>query len=131
MHNYTVTFVYDGDFDLPDNPAERERKIPEMVIEKMEKHDFEMVDFNLTQNYEDNYAEHYIDDPYLHRSVLEIKVDLSLEDLKTREAIYEQCLLAVKQHELDLCRAYENENHKLGMLQSIICLRVKSNVKLS
>ncbi len=129
MNNYTVTFVYDGDFDLPDDVDKRDREVPRMVLQKMEKHEFDMVDFNLTDNYQDDYAERYIEDPYLHRSVVEIKLDLTRKDLQSREAIYEKCLEAMRHRELNLCRAYENDNEKLGMLQSIICFEV--NEKMS
>lgn len=128
MNNYTVTFVYDGDFDLPDEIEIRDREVPRMVLKKMEAHDFDLVDFNLTQNYQDDYADRYIEDPYLHRSVVEIKLGLTQKDLSSREAIYEKCLEAMRHHELNLCRAYENDNEKLGMLQSIICFEVKEQM---
>lgn len=129
MYNYTVTFVYDGDFDLPDEPEILYRKVPDMVLKKMEHHEFELVDFNLTQNYDDGYAERYIDDPYLHRSVLEIKLGLGREHLQSREAIYNRCLEAMRSGGLTLCRAYENDNPKMGMLQSIICLEAQDNTQ--
>lgn len=122
MDNYTVTFVYDGSFDLPDDPQEIDEKVPGMVLEKLEKHEFELADFNLTQNYDDEYAESYIEtDPYRHRAVLELKLDLNIRDLNSREAIYHRCLDAVKHGELHLCRAYENDDKEQGILQSIIC----------
>ena len=128
MDNYTVTFVYDGDFDLPDNPEIRDREVPSMVLAKLEKHEFQLADFNLTQNYDEEYAEKYIDDPFLHRSVVEVKLKLTWDDLQSRERIYERCLNALRHHDLNLCRVYENENDKLGMLQSIICFEVKEQM---
>jgi hypothetical protein len=125
MDNYTLIFVFDGDFDLPDEPEVRDRKVPDMVLDKFEKQEFELVDFNLTKHYDDDYVEEYIDDPYLHRSVVEIKMPLSMEEMQTREAIYETALEALKKKELTLCRAFENDNKKLGMLQSIICFEEK------
>jgi hypothetical protein len=125
MDNYTLIFVFDGDFDLPDELQVRDRKVPGMVLDKFEKQEFELVDFNLTKHYDDDYVEEYIDDPYLHRSVVEIKMPLNMEEMQTREAIYETALEALKKNELTLCRAFENDNKKLGMLQSIICFEEK------
>jgi hypothetical protein len=121
MDNYTLIFVLDGDFDLPNDPEVRDRRVPGMVLDRFEKQEFELVDFNLTKHYDDDYVEEYIDDPYLHRSVVEIKMPLKMEELPSREAIYETALDALKNEELTLCRAFENDNKKLGMLQSIIC----------
>jgi hypothetical protein len=120
MDNYTMTFKYDGDFDLPNDPEIRDAKVPGMVLEKMEGNEFELIDFNLSRHYDDDNAEEYIEDPFLHRSVLEIKLDLTMEDLQSREAIYSRCLEAMQSNKLRLKRAYENDNKKMGMLQSII-----------
>lgn len=126
MDNYTVTFMYDGDLDIPNEPEEMDKTVPHLVMEKLVAHEFEMIDFNLTENYLEEYAETYISDPYLHRCILEVKINLSMDNLQTRESIYERCVKEMQQNELKLCRAYENENSKLGMLQSIICLEVES-----
>lgn len=125
MDNYTVTFMYDGDFDLPNDPEIRDKSVPKMILRKLERHEFELIDFNLTENYQDNYADTYISDPYLHRCILEIKTNLTRNDLKSREAIYNRCLREMQHGDLKLCRAYENENTKLGMLQSIICFEAE------
>jgi hypothetical protein len=120
MYNYTVTFKYDGEFDLPNDPEILEKKVPGMVLDKLEKHEFELIDFNLSANYDTSNASRYIEDPYLHRAVLEISLDLTKADLKTRESIYNRCLLAMQNGELTLCSTYENEDNREGMLQSIM-----------
>ena len=125
MDYYTLIFVLDGDFDLPDDAEVCKRRVPGMVLEKMEQQEFELVDFNLTKHYDSDYVEEYIDDPYLHRSVVEIKMPLDMNDMKTRQAIYERAITALKNGALILCRAFENDNKKLGMLQSIICFEMK------
>ena len=125
MYTYTMTFTYDGDFDLPNDPFLRERMVPGMVLEKLERRDFELVDFNLSQNYDSTSAERYIANPGINRSVLEIRLDLSPADLKSREAIYSRCLKAMKQGRLKLESAHENENEELGLLQSIIVFDMK------
>lgn len=127
MHNYTMTFKYDGEFDLPDEPEVRHRELPAMVLEKLEKHQFELVDFNLTENYDREHAKVYISDPYIHRSVLEISLDLSMADLKSRKSIYTRCLDALQDDELNLERAFENDDKEKGMLQSIIVFEMRNN----
>ena len=129
MHNYTMTFKYDGEFDLPDAPEERDRDLPAMVLEKLEKRQFELVDFNLTENYDREHGKAYIKDPLIHRSVLEIRLDLSMGDLKSRGAIYMRCLNAMQDNELLLEHAFENDNKEKGMLQSIIVFEMKNNQK--
>lgn len=126
MDKYTLIFVLDGDFDLPNDPEVRDKEVPGMVLDKLENREFELVDFNLTKHYDDDHVEEYIDDPYLHRSVVEVKLPLAMQELESRDAIYERCLEAMKHEQLELCRAFENDNKKLGMLQSIICFEVKA-----
>jgi len=120
-----MTFKYDGEFDLPDDEESRKKEVSGMVLEKLEKHEFELVDFNLTQNYDREYAKVYIDDPFLHRSVLEIKLDLTIADMKNREALYARCLKALQDNEVVLEYAFENDDKKNGMLQSIIVFENK------
>lgn len=125
MYNYTMTFKYDGEFILPNELRARAREVPLMVLQKMECNEYEMVDFNLSQNYDSTSAERYIANPGINRSVLEIRLDLSPADLKSREAIYSRCLKAMKQGRLKLESAHENENEELGLLQSIIVFDMK------
>ena len=120
MHNYTMTFKYDGDFDLPDDKGRLEREVPKTVLEKLQSHDFELIDFNLTQNYDSSNAGRYIDNPSLNRSVMEIRLDLSRENLKSREGIYARCLNAMELGELKLAFACENEDKGRRQWQSII-----------
>ena len=130
MDNYTMTFKYDGYFDLPDDPEIREREVPGMVLEKLQNGDFELVDFNLSENYNEENAENYIDS-HLHRSIVEMRLDLKIKELKSREAIFERCLKALEQNELCLARAFENQNDRLGMLQSIIIFDMKDRCAVS
>ncbi len=125
MDNYTMTFVYDGDFDLPDDPDALDRHLVQMVLGKMEGGQFQLVDFNLSENYDHNSIDTYIKDPSLHRSVLEIRLDMSRADMKTREGIFERCLKAMRNGELSLSRAQENDDPGKGLLQSLIVFEKK------
>lgn len=125
MHNYTMTFTYDGEFDLPDDEAVRDRDVPAMVLEKMEARKFQLVDFNLTENYDREHSKVYINDPYIHRAVLEIRLDLAIKDMKNREAIFNRCLEALQRDEVCLDYAFENDDKQKGMLQSIIIFDMK------
>ncbi|WP_294819544.1 hypothetical protein [uncultured Flavobacterium sp.] len=127
MHNYTMTFVYDGDFDLPDAPEIRDRELPHMVLSKMEQGHFQLVDFNLSENYDRHIIDTYIKDPALHRSVLEIRLDMARADMKSREAIYSRCLQAMRDRDLTLSRAHENDDPEQGLLQSLIVFEKKDN----
>ncbi|MHA3787323.1 hypothetical protein ACX0HA_03865 [Flavobacterium hauense] len=126
MHNYTMTFKFDGEFDLPDEPNIRDKEVPGMVLRKLESHQFELVDFNLTENYDREHAKVYIKDPLIHRSVVEIRLDLTMNDLKSRSAIYSRCLNALHDDELLLERAFEKDDKEKGMLQSIIVFEMKN-----
>lgn len=120
MHNYTMTFKYDGDLDLPGDLDRLEKEVPGVVLGMLQNHDFELIDFNLTQNYDSRNAERYISNPSVNRSVLEIRLDLSRDNLKSREAIYARCLRAMEQGDLRLAFACENEDKKQGQWQSIL-----------
>jgi hypothetical protein len=63
MNLYTMTFRYDGDFDLPDDPVVRDNKVPGMVLKKLANEEFELIDFNLSGNYPKGHAETYIRNP--------------------------------------------------------------------
>jgi hypothetical protein len=125
MDAYTMTFKYDGLFDLPSNPESRALEVTRMVLDKMESNEFELIDFNLTANYDGSNAADYINDEQIHRAVLEIKVDLSMRTLKSREAIYKCCLEALQKGKVTLYHAYENENRQKGIYQSIIVFDMK------
>ena len=129
MHNYTMTFTYDGEFDIPDKEEDRNREVPAMVLDKMETRKFQLVDFNLTDNYDRENSKVYIRDPFIHRAVLEIRLDLAIKDMKNREAIYNRCLEALKCQEVALDYAFENDNKQKGMLQSIIIFDMKQSLR--
>jgi len=125
MYNYTMTFKYDGEYTLPNELRARAREVPKMVAEKLQNREFEMVDFNLSENYDPDNAERYIANAQINRLVVEIRLDLTTADLKSRDAIYNRCLKAMKQGKLKLEAAIENENEELGLLQCIIVFDVK------
>lgn len=129
MNDYTMTFKYDGDFDLPDSEAALKRRVPKMVLEKLMHHEFELVDFNLTENYGNGYAANYISNPSRNRSIVEIKLALEKEHLKSRETIYNRCLAAMRKGELALAFACENEDKDKGLWQSIIIFDMKEKLK--
>ncbi len=131
MDNYTMTFVYDGDFDLPDDHDVLDRELPHMVLEKMEESKFQLVDFNLSENYERHIIDTYIKDPLLHRSVLEIRLDMSRADMKSRETIYSRCLEAMREGRVSLSRAHENDDPDKGSLQSLIVFEMKGGYSAS
>jgi hypothetical protein len=97
-----------------------------MVLEKLESNEFELVDFNLSENYDSSNAKRYIKNTELHRAIVEIRLDLSMRALKSREAIYACCVKAMQQGKLSLAQSFENENEKQGILQSIIIFDMKS-----
>jgi hypothetical protein len=124
-----MTFTYDGEFDLPNDEVTRNKEVPAMVLEKMETHKFQLVDFNLTENYDREHSKVYINDPFIHRSVLEIRLDLAIKDMKNREAIFNRCLEALQRDEVSLDYAFENDNKQKGMLQSIIIFEMKERLR--
>ena len=125
MFNYTMTFKYDGEYSLPNELRARAREVPKMVADKLENGEFEMVDFNLSENYDPDNAERYITNAQINRLVVEIRLDLTATDLKSRDAIYSRCLKAMKAGKLKFDAAVENENEELGLLQCIIVFDVK------
>lgn len=126
MDTYTMTFKYDGEFDLPNDPEAQDSEVPDMVLQKLEARAFELVDFNLSQNYDSNQAKRYIKNLKLHRVVLEIRLDLSMRALKSRDAIYACCVKAMQQGKLSVFEAFESDRDQNGASQSIIVFDMKN-----
>lgn len=120
MYNYTITFVTNDGIAIPDGLKQSQQELPEKVLKKMESHEFDLVDFNLTKNYSQGIASHYIENCHKHRSVLEIIIELNKNDLNSREAIYNKCLKTLSEKKLYLGCAYENEVKEKNIVQSII-----------
>jgi hypothetical protein len=105
MDNYTVTFYCRECINIPQEENVRQDKVCGEVLDKLLQHKLELVDFNLTENYE-MYPDSYKKSGTL-RSIIEIKLDLSRNDLSSREAIYNKCLYAMQQNQLYLSKDTE------------------------
>ncbi len=105
MDNYTVTFYCRECINIPQEENVKQDEVCGQVLEKLVQHKLELVDFNLTENYE-MYPESHKKSARL-RTIVEIKVDLNKNDLTSREAIYNRCLYAMQQKELQLTRESE------------------------
>ncbi|AWH86564.1 hypothetical protein HYN59_16260 [Flavobacterium album] len=81
------------------NAADRVRKI---VLEKFLGHNFQLADFNWSGNYDSDNTRAYFFAPYRCETVVEIRLELDIAALATRDAIYDQCLSALKNGELAL-----------------------------
>lgn len=102
MDNYTVTFYCRDCINIPQEENVRQDKVCGEVLEKLVQHKLELVDFNLTENYE-TYPESFKKSAKLS-TIVEIKVDLTRNDLTSRESIYNRCLFAMQQKQLRLTK---------------------------
>lgn len=99
MSNYTMTFYCRDCLAVPEESRFIQKKVREQVLDKMQQHKLELVDFNLTENYQ-----HYPEYPTRgrHKTLVEIKLELSRADLKSRDSIYNRCLVALQHDEVYL-----------------------------
>ncbi|KOS06445.1 hypothetical protein AM493_10665 [Flavobacterium akiainvivens] len=102
MDNYTVTFYCRDCINVPQEENVRQDKVCGEVLDKLLQHKLELVDFNLTENY-DTYPDSHKKSSTL-RTIIEIKLDLTRADLASREAIYNKCLYAMLQNKLYLSK---------------------------
>ena len=100
MSNYTMTFYCRDCLAVPEETQLIKRRVQEQVLDKLEAHKLELVDFNLTENY-DTYPEYHTR-VGKHKTLVEIRLDLTRMDLRTRDSIYHRCLLAMRADELYL-----------------------------
>ncbi|MES2486697.1 MAG: hypothetical protein V4581_12220 [Bacteroidota bacterium] len=99
MDTYTVTF-YCKDCLVVPAQKEAKQEVCWQVLDKMVQHELELVDFNLTENYE-TYPDSHKKKGTL-RAVVEIRLDLERHDLQSRDSIYNKCLYAMQQNQLYL-----------------------------
>lgn len=99
MSNYTMTFYCRDCLAVPEEPQIRNKLVKEQVLDKLQEHKLELVDFNLTENYQ-TYPEYPTRGR--HKTLVEIRLELSRADLRSRDAIYHRCLEAMRHDELYL-----------------------------
>jgi hypothetical protein len=109
MDNYTVTFYCRDCINVPQEEQARQEEVCGKVLEKLLQHKLELVDFNLTENY-DTYPESHKKSSSL-RTIVEIKLDLTRSDLTSRDAIYNKCLYAMQQNKLYLSNNAQTGRH--------------------
>ena len=108
MDTYTVTF-YCKDCIAVSPKKEAKQEVCWQVLDKMVQHELELVDFNLTENYE-TYPDSYKKKGTL-RTVVEIRLDLDLHDLQSRDSIYNKCLYAMQNDQLYLSEDIVQDVH--------------------
>lgn len=124
MSNYTMTFYCRDCLAIPEDAGMRQRHVREQVLDKMQQRKLELVDFNLTENYQD-YPEH--SSRGNHRTLVEIKLDLTRMDLRSRDAIFIRCLNALQQDEVFLSDFTDgNEDSRE---QSVLIFDMKSHAQ--
>lgn len=126
MSNYTMTFYCRDCLAIPEDVRMRQKHLREEVVDKMQTHKLELVDFNLTENYQ-HYPEYATRGR--HKTLVEIKLDLSRADMKTRESIYNRCFIALQQHEVELSEWTQHEEGKIP--QSILVFDMKQQAQAS
>lgn len=114
MDNYTMTFYCRDCLVISPDPRMRQRQVQRQVLERMEDHKLELVDFNLTENYHTYPG--YASRAGNHKTLVEIRLDLSRYDLKSRESIYDRCLNALQHGELYLSDIDENQGQPPAIL---------------
>lgn len=107
MDNYTMTFYCHDCLSIPPDPRMRQKDLEQQVLQLMQEHRLELVDFNLTQNYHTypGYERRAAD----HKTLVEMRLYLTRFDLRSRDAIYNRCLNALQNGELSLSGLEEKD----------------------
>ena len=100
MSNYTMTFYCKECLTVPQQLRMRQKEVCGQVREKLIEHKLELIDFNLTENYNLYPASHKKSATL--RTIVEIRLELSRNDLRSREDIYNRCLYALMHDEVTL-----------------------------
>lgn len=126
MSNYTMTFYCRDCLAIPEDAAAREQRLRDEVAEKMKARQLELVDFNLTEHYQ-HYPEYATRGK--HKTLVEIKLELSRAEMKTRESIFNRCFTALQQDEVELSEWTQHEDGKVP--QSILVFDMKRQAQAS
>ena len=115
-----MTFVNEKELGLSSCSANQNNQIKKVVLEKLSQHELILADFNWVGYYDPCNLKAYLDEPYRCNAVIEIRLDLNINIISSRDAIYDRCLAALRQDEIFVKRAEEFLNTKLKKHQSLI-----------
>lgn len=121
-----MTFYCRDCLAIPEDAAAREQRLRDEVAEKMKARQLELVDFNLTEHYQ-HYPEYATRGK--HKTLVEIKLELSRAEMKTRESIFNRCFTALQQDEVELSEWTQHEDGKVP--QSILVFDMKRQAQAS
>jgi hypothetical protein len=127
MYTYTMTFVYEGELGLPKKILKHKNELSFFVLNKLSNHELILADFNWAGNYDKENTLSYLGDPYRCGAVIEMRLQLDITIIQSREAIYDRCINALKQHELCVQHSQQLINPDLNKPQNIISFDMKSN----
>ncbi|RWW91807.1 hypothetical protein [Flavobacterium cerinum] len=125
MNTYTMTFVSGDVLGLPADTEPRDRIISGIVTEKLSKHELELADFNWSGNYSFDNSLSYLSEPYKCNVVVEVRINLDLNTILSRKAIYDRCLDALMLHEVFLTGVKCLDNNQSD-LKCVLCFDMKS-----
>lgn len=126
MYTYTMTFVYEGELGLPKTSLKHKKDISDIVLKKMTDHELILADFNWSGNYNMENTLSYLDEPYRCGAVVEMRLQLDMKIIQSRDAIYERCITALQQKELFLHHSEEVVEPTANRHQNIISFDMKN-----
>ncbi|MFP9098126.1 hypothetical protein ACLI09_03665 [Flavobacterium sp. RHBU_24] len=125
MSNYTMTFYCRDCLPVPDASQFRpHRNLHDRIRSLMGARKLELVDFNLTENYQ-TYPEYH--SRGRHKTIVEIRLDLNRMDLVSRESIYNRCLMAINNDELYLSDYSETGSEANAVPENLFVFDMKSH----
>jgi hypothetical protein len=120
MYTYTMTFVNEDELGLFSGYLNQICDVRAAVLAKLSKREFTLADFNWTGNYDPTYIRSYLNKPYHCTSVVEIRLDLDRAIISSRDAIYERCITALRNKEIDIRYSKEFYNEIIKKHQNLI-----------
>lgn len=120
MDTYTMTFVNKVGLGLSPGSFRHYSQVKQAVLEKLFKHEFILADFNWAENYDPNNIKIYLEEPYHCNTVIEMRLDLDVHNIRDRSAIYERCLTALGQDEIFVKRSEEFLDNNCNQYKNLI-----------
>jgi len=126
MYTYTMTFVYEGELGLPKKSLKHKEDISCIILKKLSNHELILADFNWSGNYNMENTLSYLNEPYHCGAVIEMRLNLDINIIQSRDAIYERCVVALKQEELFLNKSQELVDRRLNKHKNILSFEMKN-----
>ena len=120
LYTYTMTFV-SAEFVAGNSGLVTGSDVLRLVAENISQRKLELADYNWTKEYSYDNSISYLQEPYNINFVVEVRVNLNIQIILNREAIYKRCFEALNQQEVFLAKSHCIKDVNHGKAKYILC----------